>query len=75
MNSLVKIRIWESGVLHQNIRTLFFLKKENINFQCYINLTLNTLLQELMGRKDLQLLHISQCHGSQDQSAATCTST
>ena len=50
-----------------------FLLKENTNFQCYINLTLNTLLQALMGRKDLQLLHISQCHGSQGQSAATCT--
>jgi hypothetical protein len=52
-----------------------FFKKENTNFQCYINLTLNTLLQELMGRKDLQLLRTSQCHGSPGQSAATCTLT
>ena len=37
--------------------------------------TLNTLLQAVRGRKDLQLLHIGQCHGSQGQSAATCMST
>jgi len=28
-----------------------------------------------MGRKDSQLLHISQRHGSQGLSVATCTST